>query len=475
MSLNPRTSHAIKWSLLGEAATRLAMPLVLLVLARLLVPADFGVVAAATVLVSFSQTLAEAGLGRAIVQRPDRVDDACTVAFWINLGLALAVMVVLLATAPWIAAFFHDPRIADVVRVLALQVPLAALCTVQVARLQRNLDFKELSLIRLATAVLPALVSIPMAIAGHGYWALVAGALLGQLSQALVLWWRSPWRPTWSFPRPLARELARFGFWATMSAMLAWFYLWMDAVVVGRFLGAGDMGLYRTANTLVTMLFGLAFAPLLPVFYSVISRSGHDRDRVGRALMDFSDAMTMLALPMAAVIALAGPWVEGTLFGPAWTGMGLVVALLAAGQGLAWMVGANGEAYRAIGRPRLETIAMALSSAVYLAGYLVSVQHGLMAFVVTRVLLVGLGIAIQVVVSCRTFGMPAREWLAIVVLPAASSTLAYLVAIAAPLPPAADTTTALARLAVFAAVFAALIATLGKTRLGRIRRLLHAA
>jgi PST family polysaccharide transporter len=190
MSLSARTGHALAWSLLGEATTRLVAPLVLLVLARLLVPADFGVVAAATVLVSFSQTLADAGLGRAIVQRADRVDESSTTAFWMNLVLAGAVMLALVAAAPAIATFFRDARITDVVRVLALQVPLAAMCTVQVARLQRELAFKELFVVRLATAALPALVSIPMALHGHGYWALVAGTLVGQLLQVATLCWR---------------------------------------------------------------------------------------------------------------------------------------------------------------------------------------------------------------------------------------------------------------------------------------------
>lgn len=475
MSPSQRTGHAVAWSLLGEAATRLVGPLVLLVMARLLVPADFGVVAAATVLVSFSQTLADAGLGRAIVQRADRIDESSTTAFWMNLALAGAVMLALVAAAPAIAAFFRDPRITDVVRVLALQVPLAALCTVQVARLQRELAFKELFVVRLATSVLPALLSIPMALQGHGYWALVAGILAGQLLQAATLWWRSPWRPALAFDPLLARELMQFGAWATLSAMLAWFYAWMDAMVVGRFLGSTDMGVYRTANTLVTMLFGLVFAPLLPVLYTVLSRAGNDVTATGRSLLRFADAVTFVALPMAALIALCAPWIESLAFGPAWAGMGPVIALLAAGQGLAWMVGANGEAYRAIGKPRLEATAMVVSSLAYLAGYLVSVQHGLMAFVVTRVLLVAIGIAIQVGIARHAFGIRAREWVAILALPAASSGFAYALAVFAPLDGLDGIAEALARLAVLLFALGMLAAIWGRDRWGRIRRLMHVA
>jgi O-antigen/teichoic acid export membrane protein len=267
----------------------------------------------------------------------------------------------------------------------------------------------------------------------------------------------------------------QFGAWATLSAVLAWFYAWMDALVVGRFLGANDMGIYRTASTLVTMLFGLAFAPLLPVLYSVLSRAGHDVAATGRSLLRFSDAVTFVALPMAAVIALCGPWIEVVAFGPAWAGMGLVIALLAAGQGLAWTVGANGEAYRAIGKPKLEAMAMVLSSLAYLAGYLVSVQHGLMAFVMTRVLLVAVGIGIQVGIARHSFGIRIREWLAILTLPAASSGLAYAAAVLAPLSELDGAAETLARIAVLLSVLGIMVAAWGRERWGRIRRLLHVA
>lgn len=474
MSLSPRTSRAVAWSLLGEAATRLVAPLVLLVLARLLVPADFGVVAAATVLVSFSQTLADAGLGRAIVQRADRIDESSTTAFWINLVLAAAVMLALVAAAPAIAAFFRDARITDVVRVLALQVPLAALCTVQVARLQRELAFKELFVVRLAAAALPALLSIPMALQGHGYWALVAGTLVGQLLQVATLWWRSPWRPALAFDTALARELMQFGAWATLSAMLGWFYLWMDAIVVGRYLGAEEMGIYRTALTIVSLIFGLAVSPLIPVLYSVLSRTGSEIVNTGRSLLRFTDAMMLFVIPLAGGIALSGRWIEAAIFGPAWAGMGLVIALLSAGQGLAWVVGGNGEAYRAIGKPGLEALAMAVSSVVYMGGYLWAVQYGLLSFVITRVLLVVVGVAIHLVIARWAFGISIRAWLSVLGRPAIFCAFSFGLALLLPTAERETLVFTLARLSVFTLTYITLVATFDRERLSRLTGMLRA-
>jgi O-antigen/teichoic acid export membrane protein len=211
MSLTHKTIHAFKWSVLGEIASRTVGPLVFLVLARLLVPEDFGVVAAAMVTISFSQVFSDAGLSKALIQRQTRVEESANVVFWLNLGIGLVIVAILTAAAPLIAGFFHDERIAPVVRVLSLQILLAAFSSVHTALLQKDLNFKQLFWVRLATTAVPGLASIPMAIHGMGYWALVAGTLVGQVAQSTMFWMLSPWRPQWGLDRGLTWELIAFG------------------------------------------------------------------------------------------------------------------------------------------------------------------------------------------------------------------------------------------------------------------------
>jgi len=203
MSLTHRAIQAFKWSVLGEVASRAVGPLVFIVLARLLVPEDFGVVAAAMVIISFSQVFSDAGLGKALIQRQNRVEESANVVFWINLGIGLVIVAILIAAAPLIAGFFHDERITPVVRVLSLQILLAAFSSVHTALLQKDLNFKQLFWVRLVTTAAPGLASIPLAIHGMGYWALVAGTLVGQVVQSTMFWMLSPWRPQWGLDRGL--------------------------------------------------------------------------------------------------------------------------------------------------------------------------------------------------------------------------------------------------------------------------------
>ena len=140
------------------------------------------------VIISFSQVFSDAGLGKALIQRQDRVEESANVVFWLNLGIGLIIVAILIAAAPLIAGFFHDERIAPVVQVLSLQILLAAFSSVHTALLQKDLNFKQLFWVRLATTAVPGIASIPLAINGMSYWALVAGTLLGQAVQGAVLW-----------------------------------------------------------------------------------------------------------------------------------------------------------------------------------------------------------------------------------------------------------------------------------------------
>ena len=223
MPLSPRTLHAFKWSALAEVATRAMPPLSFLVLARLLVPEDFGVVAAATVVISFSQAIADAGLAKALIQRQSRIEECANAAFWISLSVGLGIAGILFLIAPWVAAYFDDGRITTVIRVLTIQLILSSAASTHAALLQKELAFNRLFRIRLAGATVPVVFSIALAIDGFGYWALVAGTVAGQLLQTILAWRATTWQPRRSFNLAVASELFAFGKWSMLTGMLAWF------------------------------------------------------------------------------------------------------------------------------------------------------------------------------------------------------------------------------------------------------------
>lgn len=335
--------------------------------------------------ISFTQVFWEAGMSKALIQRRTEIEDSANVAFWINLGLGIVIVAILIMFSRNIAiSLFKDDRVTNVVRVMTLQVFLGSLSSVHTALLQKEMRFNLLFWVRMATVAVPGFFSIPLAYYGLSYWALVVGTLVGQAAQVVVLWKMCAWRPTFGFKSHLAKDLGKFGWWVGLTSLLSWLYIWADSLFVGSYLGTHELGLYRTGNQFVTMIFGFMFGPILPVLYSHFSGIQTDLEKLRDIMFRVLKIITLISIPLAFVLYAMQVPISEVVFGAKWDGIAFVVGLMALSQGYAWVVGANGEIYRAIGKPSYETIVPLICLGIYLVGYFISIQHGFKVFVWTR-------------------------------------------------------------------------------------------
>ncbi len=367
-----------------EIVSRTAMPIIFVVLARLLAPEDFGVVATTMIAISFSQTIWDAGLSKALIQTKETPERAADVVFWTNVVLGVVVYLMLFFFAPLISRFFNSPSSERVLQVLAFQVIIGSLTSVQQALFVRDLDFRKLFWIKLVTAFTPGVFSIPMAFFGYGVWALVAGSLSGQLLNLCLMWKRSKWRPHFRYDTHLAQKMLRFGCWVLLEGLGAWLVVWGDNLIIGRFLGVHDLGIYRTGWMMVTIVFGLVLNPFLPVLYPTFSRLQDDTPALKDAFRKVNRIIIALALPIGTGLLLLGPEAATLLFGQKWQGLGFVVGILGLMHGVAWLVGLNAELYRSMGRPDMNTKLMYAQLLYYLPAYYIAAQYGLQAFTWTR-------------------------------------------------------------------------------------------
>lgn len=394
-----------------EGVSRTASPLIFIILARFLTPDDFGVVAIAMLAISFSQMFWDAGLGKALIQTREAPEKAANVVFWTNLVLGILVYGLLFFAAPLIADFFHSPASLPVLRLLGFQVVILSLTSVQQALLVRDLDFCRLFWIKLATALVPGLFSIPLALSGYGVWALVAGYLAGSLLNLTLLWRQSPWRPAWHFDWPLAQKLFNFGAWIVGESLVAWFCIYGDNLIVGKFLGMRDLGVYSVGWNATTIIFGLALNPFLPVLYPTFSRLQDDPETLRATFHKANRVVMSLALPMGASLLLLGPQIATVLFGAKWQGLGLVISLIGFMQGLGWLVGLNPVLYSALGRPDVNTKLMLLAILYYVPAFLIAAPYGLQVFTLTRLGVALVALPLHVYFCVRLLGVsPLYLW-----------------------------------------------------------------
>ncbi|MDH1262582.1 lipopolysaccharide biosynthesis protein [Pseudomonas sp. GD03944] len=397
--------NALKWSFLAEFATKLVQPLLFIVLAWFLTPEDFGVMTAAMMVVAFSQIFWEAGMSKALIRQQTELAVAANSAFWINVGLGVVIAITLYGFSSSIAlSFFQDDRVTAVLKAMTVQIIFGALCSVQIALLQKEMSFKKLFWVRFATVILPGMASVPLAWYGWGYWALVMGTLAGQLVQVVMLWSISTWRPRLIFKSDVTRDMVRFGSWVGLAGFLAWFYQWADALIVGAFLGGHELGLYRVGSLLVIYGYAIVSAPVLPVFYSWLVREA--KQDISLSLRKIVNVLGGIFLPLGFFIYGISNWAESLFFEDVWAGVGQVIGVIALAQGLSCLFVANSEAYRAAGSPQYEVYPMAIGVAVFLPAYIFSVEYGLEAFLYARLLcVVAFGSLIHAVLAHKCLGI----------------------------------------------------------------------
>ncbi len=397
-------TNALKWSFLSELASKAVAPIVFIILARLLTPEDFGVMTAALMVIGFSQIFWEAGMGKALIQCQTDVDDAANVAFWINIGLGIIIAGLLFFAAESIAqTFFHDNRVSDVIKVLTLQIFLGAASSVHSALLQKNMEFKKLFWVRFSTVTLPGVASIPLALNGMGYWALVAGTLAGQSIQMIILWQISPWRPKLAFHIQIAKEIGKFGAWVGASGLLAWFYIWADSLIVSMYFSGHQLGIYRTGNQFASMIFAILLGPIIPVLYSHLSKISIEKSSAQISVASTINILILFTIPTSMILFQISPNIETVIFGEKWNGLSFILGAFFLIHGFSWIVGMNGEFFRATGKPNHETIAMLVTTPIYLTIYIYFIKTDLHDFIIARFFAMTIGLSFQLYLASRLF------------------------------------------------------------------------
>ncbi|OPY82101.1 MAG: Lipopolysaccharide biosynthesis protein WzxC [Syntrophus sp. PtaU1.Bin005] len=404
-SITTKIARSVKWSALTEVVSRVASPLIFVILARILTPEDFGVMATAMVVISFAQMFWDAGLGKTLIQINEACEDAAHVVFWTCLGMSIVIYFILFLASPSLAVFFDSPDSVAILRVLGLQIILAALSSTPYALFARKFDFHRLFWIKLITAFVPGFISIPLALQGYGIWALVIGTISGQVLNLALMYHFSSWYPRWRYNFTLARKMFQFGMWVFAESFGGWLIVWGDSLIVGHVLGVHDLGIYRTGWMVVTIIFGIVLNPLLPVIYPAFSRLQDDWSKLTEVFFKTNRIIMALALPIGFGLLVTGPYIATLFFGPVWKDIGITIQILGLTYAASWMVSLNHELYRGMGKPDVNTKLIFFFILYYLPSYYIAAQHGLTTFLCARLIVCVSTIPIHAVVCMRVLNI----------------------------------------------------------------------
>lgn len=351
--LEKRAASAAWWSTLEILARYGVQFLVMVVLARLLTPDDFGLIAMLLVFTSVGTLLVDSGFGAALVQRQHTTPDDETTVFIFTVGVGIVTAGILVLTAPAIAAFFDAPKLINLIRVMAVVLPLGAFAAVPDALLTMKLNFKARARAEMIASLCSGTVAVVLALRGFGVWSLAWQGIVSVGARGLLLWLYSGWRPCGRYRGVSFRRLFGFGGYMLLTGLLNTIAVRMQALLIGKLFDARQLGYYTLAQNTQQAPASMMSSILSRVGLPVFSTLAGDYAKLLAALRTSLRMAMFLFVPCLVGIALVAKPLIDLLYGDRWISAAPVLSILALSAAL-WPIHVlNLAAIGALGKSNL--------------------------------------------------------------------------------------------------------------------------
>ena len=388
-SLTQRAVKSFGWATVSYGGSKLLVFVSTVVLARILTPNDFGIVAAATALILFFDVVLDLGVGAALIyEQEHRITQRVQTAFTMNVLIAAVLTGVGVLLTPAVAAFTGLQAHENVFRVLLLGLFIRGLGQVQNAVLQRDLRFDSRAIVEIGGAVARTAISIALALAGLGVWAIVWGLLAGEVISTVLAWWYAGFWPRFSFDRGVAKVLLGFG--VTFIALKVVDAIGMDSdyLIVAHRLGSTQLGFYsmgyRLPELALLSLYWIVGAVAFPIFSQARTQG---REVMVSAALRSLRMITLFSFPAGVLLALASRDIIGVVFTAKWIPAVEPMVLISLVTAVTSIGFASGDIFPAMGRPgTLLTLNVPLT-VLLVAGYIVAAPYGIVAVAAVHLVL----------------------------------------------------------------------------------------
>lgn len=260
------------WKFSERFTAQIVSFLVSLVLARLLTPEDYGLVALITVFIAIANVFVTSGFGNALIQKKEATQTDFSSVFYFSIFIGIVAYIILYFIAPFVATFYNNESLTSLLRVLSFSVIIAGINSVQEAYVARNMLFKKYFFSTIVGSITSAIIGIIMAFKGFGAWALVFQTLINQLVNTVVLWFTVKWRPKLIFSLKSMKQLFSFGWKLLVSSIIDTIYNNIYSLVIGKFFSAKELGFYNRGKSIPNMVISNINGSIQSVMFPAFSR-----------------------------------------------------------------------------------------------------------------------------------------------------------------------------------------------------------
>jgi O-antigen/teichoic acid export membrane protein len=367
-----------KWLVFSQMGSQILKFIVAAILARILSPEDFGLIGMILIFSGFADLFNDMGFAAALIQKRDIDERHFSSVFWLNLCAAALMMALLVLGAPLLAHFFDQPKLTVLARLISINFLVGSLVIVMRAKLIREMDYRALSIIEVCSAGASGAMGIALALLGYGVYALIAQTLSMVACLTLLIWWSSDWRPKWLFDWSAIRELLRFSMGIVGGNMLNYWIRNADNLLIAKFLGSTELGLYSRAYTIMLLPLNQISSILSRLMFPALASIQRDKVRCRKIFLKTISAIALFAFPaMLGLLVVAEDFVL-IIFGDKWTAMIPILRVLCIVGMLQSVNGTVSWIYNSQGRSDIQFRWILFSGILTFVAFAIGIQWGIL-------------------------------------------------------------------------------------------------
>lgn len=379
-----------------------------LLMARLLLPQDFGVVSMAMVFVSFVGLLSDLGLGMAVVHRRELTDDERCTLFWVTLLFATLMYVPFYFAAPFAGHFFKSTNVVPVLRAMGLIFVFGTLDNVYTPLFRRDMKFGRIGICNIIGVLLGGVIGVVMAMHGWGVWGLVMYNLSETLITSVLLMLASTWRPEFRFSRSAFSNLWSFGSAVVVSRIMNFFNRNLDNMLIGRYLGENPLGFYSLAYQSINLPQRYIGRPITAVGFPAFSKIQEDLPRCRNAYISTLRVLCMASWLLAALGVFAGPAAIPLILGHKWASAVIPFQILSVVSAIQSMTSLSSSLFTGVGRPELNSRWSAIMLSTNVLGFVIGLHWGVAGVATGYLISTVIAIPIHFRMVVRLIDLPVR-------------------------------------------------------------------
>lgn len=328
MTLKKKTIKGVFWSFGSQFGRQTSQFIITAILARLLLPSDFGLVSMVTVFTGFVSIFGEMGITNALIQKQDTHDGHYYSAFWLNVFVGAGLTVAFWAIAPLIAYFYKRQELIPILKAVSINFIISSFAIIQQSILMKNMDFKKIMVRDLTAVILSGILGIFLALHGLGVWSLVTQLIVYTLLNTLLLWILSGWRPRLHFSRSDIKDIWSFSANMAGANFVNYIARNVDSLLIGRFLGAQALGYYSLAYKLMMIPVQNITWAIGKVLFPVFSKMQEDLNRLKSAYLKIVDLISFISFPAMVWLFIFAPEFVRLVYGSKWVDIVALIRIL---------------------------------------------------------------------------------------------------------------------------------------------------